>query len=529
VAAGLSLAATPGLLRATEAPANRPVIRISSGELAGTIENGAFAFKGIPYGEPTGGAARFLPSAPRAPWEGVRDASRFAHRSPQRGGPGGSGSPNHSEDCLVANVWTPSLSGSRPVMVWFHGGGWEVGGSDDPVTNGAWLARQRGVVVVSINHRLNVFGYLNLAAIGGERYAASGNAGALDMALALAWVRENIERFGGDADRVTIFGQSGGGRKTTTLMAMPAAAGLFHRAISQSGPGLTLDTPDIGHDRADRLLRKLGLSRGEVSRLADVPVERLTAAGIEVRNETGQFRPFVDGAVVLQHPYLPQAPLLSADVPLMVGTTRDETAVFLAEEPEYATLSDADLLRHAERFFPQGQATAAIAQWKRAFPESTNAKLFAQLTTDRSYFLDATLLAESKAALRRAPAYLYIFERATNIGTIPDVSPHGMELPFVFGNLAASRYLKGVTRGDEALRDAVSGAWTAFARSGRPDHPGIPQWLPYDPALRATMMFGPTVRLEADPYAARREFMAQLGSEQLAPYEPRPPGPWIRP
>jgi len=526
VAAGASVISAPAFALPEQAP---PVVRTTSGEIAGIAENGVLAFKGVPYGEPTGGAARFLPPVAKKPWDGVLDATRFGPRSPQRGGLGGAQAPAYSEDCLVANIWTASLLGERPVMVWLHGGGWEVGGSDDPVTHGAWLAANQGVVVVSINHRLNVFGYLNLAEIGGEPYAHSANAGVLDVTLALEWVHENIARFGGDADRVMIFGQSGGGRKVSTMMAMPGAAGLFHRAAAQSGPGLTMDTPEIGADRAERLLRKLGIARKDFRRLAEVPTEKLTAVGIEVRNETGQFRPMVDGAVLPQNPFLPHAPQVSADVPMMIGTTRDETAIFLGEVPEYASMSDAELLRQSQPFFPEDKAQGAIDAWRKLFPDYSNGKLFAKLTTDRSYFLDATLLAESKAALGRAPAFVYIFERPTMIGAFSDVSPHALELPFVFGNLGASRFVGTVTPQDEALCAAMSGAWAAFARSGVPDHAGMPRWLPYEPSLRSTMMFGSPVHLASDPYAAQREYMAQFGSEQLGAYEPRPPGPWIRP
>lgn len=505
-----------------------PIVRTTSGDVAGVVEGGAYSFKGIPYGEPTGGGARFLPAKPRKPWSDVFDASRFGQRCPQRGGLGGPEAPAFGEDCLVANVWTTSFEGERPVMVWLHGGGWEVGGGDDPVTNGAWLARHQDVVVVSINHRLNVFGHLNLADIADERYAYSANVGVLDIALALAWVRENISRFGGDPDRVLIFGQSGGGRKVSTMMALPAGAGLFHRGVIQSGPGLTMDAPEIGRDRAERLLRKLGIARKDVLKLAQVPTRALTAAGIEVRNETGQFRPSVDGASLPQNPFLPHAPLLTADVPLMVGTAIDEIAAFLGHVPAYGDLSDADMLSQSLRFFPEGQAQPAIDTWRGMYPDFPNGKLFSRLTTDRSYFYDSTLLAQSKAALGRAPAYLYMIDWLTDVGVLKGVSPHGMELAFVFGNLSAHSGIQAVTPEAEALRSAMSGAWAAFARNGTPDHAGMPQWLPYETSLRSTMLFGNTVRLEADPYKQQRKFMDRFGSEQLGAYEPRPPGPWVR-
>ena len=527
LAFGAGLVAAPALGQLGSA-GSRPVVRTSAGDVAGVFEGGVVAFKGVPYGEPTGGSARFLPASAKKPWSDVFDASRFGPRCPQRGGLGGPDSSGYSEDCLVLNVWTSSLDGAKPVMVWLHGGGWESGGSNDPVSDGAWLAQHQDVVLVSINHRLNVYGHLNLAEIAGERYALSGNVGVLDIALALEWVRENISRFGGDPGRVLIFGQSGGGRKTSTMMAVPPATGLFHRCVVESGPGLRLDPMEIGTGRADRLLHKLGLSRAEVAKLALVPTATLTAAGIEVRNETGQFRPFVDGASILQQPFLPHAPSLTANVPMMIGTARDETAAFIGAVPGYGDMSDHELLQQSLRFFPEGKATGAIAEWRGMFPDFPNGKLFARLTTDRSYFLDSTLQAESKSVLGGAPAYLYTIDWQTTVGALQGVTPHGMELPFVFGNLTAYPFLTTVTPEAEALRVAMSGAWASFARNGAPDHVGLPQWLPYEPSLRSTMLFGRTVRLESDPFAAERKYMAQFGSEQLGAYEPRPPGPWIR-
>jgi len=530
LAGGLgAIAAVPALAQAAGArPTARPVVATRAGRLAGAMEGGVFVFRGIPYGEPTGGAARFLPPRPKQGWDGIREATAFGARCPQRGGPGGPGSSRFSEDCLVANVWTASLEGEKPVMVWLHGGGWEVGGGDDPVSNGAWLARMQDVVLVSINHRLNVFGYLDLSGIGGEAYAHSANAGILDIALALQWVRDNAAAFGGDPDRVLIFGQSGGGRKTSTMMAMPAAAGLFQRCVVESGPALRMDERDVATDRAERLLHRLGIGPGELDRLATVPTARLTAAGIEVRNETGQFRPVVDGSSLPRHPFHPDAPLISAQVPMMIGTARDETALFLGNEPAYAAMSAAELLAQSARFFPEGEAAGAIATWRGMFPDFSNGKLFARLTTDRSYFLDATLQAERKAALGRAPAFLYTIDWQSTVGAFDHVTPHGTELPFVFGNLAAWPFLGAITPKAEMLRSTMSGAWASFARNGVPDHPGMPQWLPYEPSLRATMLFGEHVRLESDPFRAERSFMARFGSEQLGAYEPRPPGPWIR-
>lgn len=525
--AGL-LAASSSLIRA-QAPVLSPAtVRTRAGLLQGDVEQGVHVFRGVPYGEPTGGAARFKPPVAKRPWDGVRPATAFGQRSPQTGGLGGSENPTHGEDCLVLNVWSGSLEGARPVLVWFHGGGWEVGGSNDPVSNGAYLAAVQDAVVVSVNHRLNVFGYLNLSAIGGEDYAASGHVGLLDMTLALEWVRDNIEAFGGDPDRVMIFGQSGGGRKVSTLMATPAAAGLFHRAGVISGSALRMDDFAIGHDRAERVLRQLDIPKAQFRRLLDVPTATLTAAGIEVRNATGQFRPWVDGSILPRDPFAPDAPLLSAHVPMIIGTARDEIAAFLGQWPQYAQMSDAQVLEESQPFFPAGQAEPAISAWRARLPDMTNTELFSRLITDRSYMLDANIQAERKSALRQAPAYHYNIDWQTDVGPLRGVTPHGWDLQFIFGNLGGREWAAEDRPALERLRSVMAGAFTAFARDGVPQHPKMPHWLPYEPTLRATMRLGRTVRLESDPFKIEREYMARIGTEQSGPREPVPPGPWIR-
>ncbi len=528
-ASGLLLAGSGfGRLAAQVRPTGPATVRTTAGLLRGDVEHGVHVFRGVPYGEPTGGAARFKPPSPKAAWEGVRNADSFAPRSPQRGGLGGPRDAAHSEDCLALNVWTGSLQGEKPVMVWLHGGGWEVGGSNDPVSNGAYLAAMQDVVLVSVNHRLNVFGYLNLAGIGGDEYALSGQAGILDVVLALQWVRDNIAEFGGDPERVMILGQSGGGRKVSTLMAMPPAAGLFHRANVISGSGLRMDDFAIGHDRAERLLRKLDIPQASFKRLLEVPTARLTAAGIEVRNETGQFRPWVDGVVLPQDPFVPTAPLVSAHVPMLIGTAREETSVFTGSVPEYVDMDDARLLEATIPFFPPGEAAPAIAAWKQRLPDWDNGKLYARLITDRSYGLDAMLQAEAKSALGAAPAYLYTIDHKTTVGAFEGVTPHGQDLPFIFGNLDAWPFISEVTAKEEQLRSVMTGAWAAFARDGVPAHPDMPQWLPYEPSLRATMLLGEGIRQRSDPFKFEREYMSRIGTEQSGPREPVPPGPWIR-
>lgn len=527
--AGLMAATAPLARLSAQAPVLAPaVVRTRTGLLQGGVEQGVHVFRGIPYGEPTGGSARFRPPVAKRPWDGVRAATGFGQRSPQNGGLGGPDSPAFGEDCLALNVWTGSLEGSRPVMVWLHGGGWEVGGSNDPVSNGAYLAAVQDAVLVSVNHRLNVFGYLNLSGIGGEEYAASGHAGLLDMALALQWVRDNIEAFGGDPDRVMIFGQSGGGRKVSTLMATPAAAGLFHSAAVISGSAHRMDDFAIGNDRAERVLHALDIPKAQFRRLLDVPTAALTAAGIEARNATGQFRPWVDGAILPRDPFAPDAPRLTAHVPMIIGTARDEIAAFLGPWPQYRQMSDEQVRTESLPFFPAGEAEPAIAAWRARLPDMNNTELFSRLITDRSYVLDSIIQAERKSALRQAPAYLYNIDWQTDVGPLRGVTPHGWDLQFIFGNLDGREWAAEDRPALERLRSVMSGAFASLARHGVPEHPQMPQWLPYETSLRATMRFGRTVRLESDPFRFEREYLSQIGSEQSGPREPVPPGPWIR-
>ncbi|GHD01018.1 carboxylesterase/lipase family protein [Novosphingobium pokkalii] len=511
-----------GLARA----AGPSVARTTAGQVAGSMPHGVHRFLGVPYGEPTGGTARFQPSRLRQPWDGVRPALEIGARCPQKGHDGAT--PEASEDCLSLNVWTAALTGRKPVMVWLHGGGWEAGMGFDPLTEGDYLARTRDVVVVTINHRLNVFGYLNLAGHGGEEYAMSGNAGLLDIVLALQWVRLNIEAFGGDPDRVMIFGQSGGGRKSSLMMAVPSARGLFHRCASESGPALRMDAVDLSYERADRLLHELGIAAGDLHKLATVPTPLLTAAGIAVRNALGQFRPTIDGDVLPHQPIDPVGLAPSARVPMIVGTARDETALFLGADPAYANLEEGELRKQLLPFIPADRTDAVIQAYRTRYPALDNGKLFARLTTDRSYLLDAILLAEHKAAQNAAPAYLYAFDYPMTVGAFDNVTPHVAEVPFIFGTLPAWRYVPP-SPAAQHLVETMSGTWSNFAHTGIPRGPGLPAWPRFDAARRSTMVIGKTIRVLPDPYRADRKTMMQFGSQQLDRFEPRPPGPWIRP
>src|SRR3954452_19370695 len=350
-----------------------PTVETAAGKVRGAGSNGISAFKGIPYGAPTGGANRFMPPRPPAPWAGIREGASYHAQAPQMPGRperrpelrtilGPADTSPESEDCLTLNVWTPGIGdgAKRPVMVWLHGGAFAYGSGNRAVTDGANLAWRGDVVVVSVNHRLNIFGFLHLADVGGERYAQSGNAGMLDLVAALAWVRDNIERFGGDPGNVTIFGESGGGGKVSVLLAMPEARGLFHRAMIQSGAAIRVRMSERASALTEAALNELGIARGDFERLHEGPAERLAIAIAPAVRAIGRpqlplldgydFGPTVDGTDLPAQPFDPAAPGTARDIPLLIGGTREESGFFLGDDDEVweRRVSEASLHRRIE-------------------------------------------------------------------------------------------------------------------------------------------------------------------------------------
>src|ERR1051325_9048685 len=327
----------------------------ASGRVRGIASSGVNVFKGIPYGGPTGGKNRFMPPTKPLPWTGVRDAIAYGATAPKALGPARRGVPPEGEDCLVLNVFTPAVgSGKRPVMVWLHGGGFSYGTGSDGILEGSHLARRGDVVVVTINHRLNVFGYTYVGEEGGHDFATSGAAGMLDIVAALEWVHDNIDRFGGDPNLVTIFGQSGGGRKVATLMAMPSAKGLFHRAIVESGAVLKLTEKADAVQTTEMLMTQLGLAKGQVRQLQDVPMPRLLEAYAAISDRVTMREPgftanspMVDGHAIPSHPWDPAGPALSAKIPLMIGYARTEETLYDRPTPETLALDEAGLMKRA--------------------------------------------------------------------------------------------------------------------------------------------------------------------------------------
>ncbi|THD79909.1 MAG: carboxylesterase/lipase family protein [Phenylobacterium sp.] len=509
-------------------PIPTKVVKTRSGPVQGLIEAGVSAFKGIPYGAAPIGALRFMPPQPRAPWTDTYDASDFGAPAMQLAG-GTSVVANNdfgfqmhrvfttpselkvmNEDCLYLNVWTPAPDRrKRPVMVWIHGGGFAYGSGSQPIYQCDGLARHWDVVSVSLNHRLNVFGYLNLAEAFGADYASSGTVGMQDLVLALQWIRDNIEAFGGDPDNVMIMGQSGGGAKVSTLLAMPSAKGLFHKAAIQSGPGLTVGRPGPAAAGAKKLLDALGIKPGDREALNAVPAQRLIEAVAKLGGGPGGGGPgggpIVDGVAIPRDPFTPDAPGVSADVPILVGWAKDEWTIFTAGEPWFGTMTEADLQTRVKPLGETGQKL--LAAIRRAYPHYSPTYLWVQMISVR-VLQGSEILAERKAAQGRAPAYVYTISWETPVGNGVFKTPHTMEIPFTLYSFDKVREYVGPGPEPKQMADQMAGAWVAFARTGKPDHPGIPHWPAFNASTRPVMDFNLKSRVVSDPLSEVRQVLA---------------------
>lgn len=502
-------------LAAWAAPARdavHPLASTRSGRVRGFKDRGVYVFRGIPYGADTA-SRRFRPAVREAAWAGTRDALAFGTAAPQRGADEATG-----ENCLFLNVTTPALrdGGRRPVLVYLHGGGYDSGSGSDPLYDGVNLCRRGDVVVVTVNHRLNAFGYLYLGRLAGPDFAASGNVGQLDLVQALQWVREHAAGFGGDAGNVTLFGQSGGGAKIATLMAMPAAKGLFHRAWTMSGQQVTAAGPRAATQRAERFIEAAGLRPGDISGLLRLPPERLLEATrvrdfSRIEDSSLYFGPVMDGDALPVHPFWPAAPAQSAHVPMVIGNTRDETRAFLGNDPGNFDLTWDDLPEKIEQqqyvdIHPQ----LVIAEYRRLYPDYTPSEVFFAATTAGRSWRGAVEEAEARARQDGAPTWAYQLDWYPRGGEREKLRAfHTLDIPLVFDNTGQPGSRTGTSAGARRMADAMSQALLAFARNGDPNHPGLPEWRPYRLPRRETMVFDVGSRLEDDPRGGERRLYEQ--------------------
>lgn len=493
--AGFCLAACSPIQQAKE-----PVVKTTSGFISGSVDDGIYSFKGIPYAQ----AERFMP--PQAPeaWQGVREQTTFGPIAMQVN----SWSPVSAMDeqaLFTVNVWTQGLNDGkkRPVMFWLHGGGFSVGGSDDPITDGKMLAQKGDVVLVSVNHRLNILGFLDLSDFGDE-YKNSANVGILDVVAALEWVKQNIQRFGGDPDNVTILGESGGGGKVGTLMSMPAASGLFHKAIIQSGTLINVMTQEKSRSVGRALVETLGLTKDDLEPLQTLPYQQLVEAGNTALEKTVGLRkpgtttmfgfgPVPDGVNVLQQPFTPGFADISNQVPLLIGTTLNELVRTAYGE---AGLTMADAKKRLQKSYG-AKTDAYIELFSQAYPNYSPQDL---LSIDTLFRPNTIIVADARAERASAPVYTYLLTWKSPVENSRKGSFHGLDIPLAFKNIELGQHWTGTSDEAYALADKMSSAWINFARTGNPNDRALPEWRPYSRENGETMIFdqAPEVRNNHD-------------------------------
>jgi para-nitrobenzyl esterase len=481
--------------------------------MRGLARDGVHQFYGVPYGASTAGANRFMPPVKPAAWTGVRDCFVVGNRSPQD--PDGPISEVFAldrqepmgEDCLNLNVFTPGLgSGRRPVMVWLHGGGFSGGSGNWLLYDGTNLARKEDVVVVSVTHRLNLMGFLYLAGLrAGDRWAGASNVGMQDIVAALGWIKENIAAFGGDPGNVTVFGQSGGGGKVTTLMAMPSATGLFHRAIAMSGSALSGTPRDSASRAAEEYLARLGLKHDQIDRLQQMPWRQLHEAFFaEPRIANLGGGPVVDGTSLPRDQWTPDAPAFSAEVPLMMGSVETEDA--WSDPPPPLQIPEEEMLTRVRRIVRNDEAKARdlVALYRQTHHGISNADVWLIMNADNTRRANAQLLGDLKAAQGKAAAYLYYFNWRSPVHKGQMKSYHTLDIPFALYNIDIAGSMTGAMQERYLLAHRVSAAWAAFARTGSPNHADLPAWPAFNAKSYPTMILGNECRVANDPNRQER-------------------------
>ena len=505
----------PASLWAQDQRLARPgaTVKTTDGSVRGLVREDIQQFWDLPYGASTTGANRFMPPQPPAKWTGVRDHFTVGTRSFQQPGVGEPAPvvlamnrlETESEDCLRLNVFTPGTDNkARPVMVWMHGGGFASGSGNYLIYDGTLLAKKEDVVVVSVTHRLNLFGFLHLADLGGDEWRGGTNAGVQDLVAALQWVRDNIAAFGGDPDRVTIFGQSGGGGKTTTVMAMPSAKGLFHRSIAQSGSAIRGTAASDASVAAERFLGKLGLDKSKLKQLQQLTPQQLQAAFYSEPAIRGLANgPVIDGSVIPRHQWDPTAPEYSANVPLMAGSTAHENGwlgppPFEMEEAEMQSQFNLLMGNDATK------GASLLALYKQKHPGVRNRMLWLLAESDNTRRRNAQLLCKLKQGQAAAPAYLYYFNWYSPVHDNRMGSYHTLDIPFVFNNVDVAASMTGAGADRYQLAHVMSAAWAAFARTGNPDHADMPHWPAFNANDYPTMVFGTSTEVQNDPNRTER-------------------------
>ncbi len=496
-----------------------PVVTTTYGKIEGYEEDELKVFKGIPYAASTAGPNRWLPPRPPGSWGGVRQAKEFGPIAPQseadiRRGLFLQESPPQSEDCLCLNIWTPGIdNGKRPVLFWVHGGAFSVGFGSQPLYDGRWLAKRGNAVVVTINYRLGLLGFLNLYEVTGGRIPATGNEGLLDQIAALRWVKDNIAAFGGDPGNVTIFGESAGGMSCGCLLAMPEAMGLFHRAILQSGAASSVQSLDNARQSAERFIRTVSPG-GDLERLRS-----LTASHV-VRIQEASFPmmslvPTIDGKTLPSHPLEAIRHGASQDIPLLVGSNLDEWSITslegmdpailgLTEKKAAARLSE--ILQHVPRAMEAYRRIRAQAD-----RPTTPGDVYIGIETDVCFRQPAIRLSEAKRK-HRSRAFHYIFTWPSPMLRGRLGACHAVELGFLFGT--HNKIFHGEGPAVDALSKRVQNAWLAFARTGDPSCAAIGEWPPYG-ARRETMILGETCHVAGDPYREERQIWEHAPDDEV--------------